>query len=453
MTIFKSLSTRLPTLVIAGLISVASLALAAAPAHATKIERVVSPAGIEIWLVRDSTVPLIALNFAFRGGSVQDPPDKSGVANLVMDTLDEGADNLDSKTFHERLENKAIELSFQTSRDYVRGSMRTLKENQGEAFELLRLALNKPRFETADVDRVRAQIISRLERESTTPNNISSRNWWQTAFPNHPYGRLSNGTLETVPKITSDDLKAFHRRVFARDNLKVAIVGDIDAAGAGRLIDGAFGSLPAKAELDPIPDTTIAGLGRRVVIDLDVPQTVITFGGVGVKRDDPDFMPAFVVNHILGGGSFSSRLYREVREKRGLAYGVSDSLVWLRHAAVLVGGTASRADAAGETIDVIEQQVRLMAKEGPTEQEVRDAKTFLIGSFALALDTSTKIASQLVNIQLDDLGIDYIDRRAALIDAVTLADTRRVAKRLLDPGLLVTVVGRPQGVVSKNPGN
>jgi zinc protease len=446
---FKSIASRPAGRVLAAALAATSLALAAAPAQATKIEKVTSPAGIEIWLVRDATVPLIALNFAFRGGSSQDPADKSGTANLVMDTLDEGAGALDSTAYHDRLERKAIELSFQVSRDYVRGSLRTLKDNQSDAFELLRLALNEPHFNAPDVDRVRAQTISRLERESVSPNSIASRNWWETAFPNHPYGRLSTGTLESVPKITPDDLKAFRQRNFARDNLKVAIVGDIDAAGAGRLIDAAFASLPAKANLRLVPNASMQGLGRQQVIDLDVPQAVVTFGGPGVKRDDPDFMAAYVVNHILGGGSFSSRLYREVREKRGLAYGVSASLVWLEHAAVLVGGTATRADATGQAIDVIKDQFRLMAESGPTEQEVKDAKTFLVGSYALALDTSTKIASQLVNIQLDDLGIDYVDKRSAMIDAVTLADTKRVAKRLLDPGLLVTVVGRPQGVTSK----
>ncbi len=243
------------------------------------------------------------------------------------------------------------------------------------------------------------------------------------------------------------------RRILARDVLKIAVVGDIDAATAGRLIDVAFGSLPAKAERRDVPDVTPQGLGRRIVVDLDVPQAVVTFGGLGLARNDPDFMAAYILNHVLGGGSFSSRLYREVREKRGLAYGIFDTLVWLNHSAILIGGTASRADATRETLDVIESEIRIIAKEGPTEEELNKAKTYLKGSFALGLDTSTKIASQLVNMQVDDLGIDYIERRSALIDAVTLADTRRAAKRLLDAGLLVTVVGRPQGVTSKAAGN
>jgi zinc protease len=410
-----------------GLLALIAATLAPQLASATKIESIKTPAGIEVWLVRDPTVPLIAINFGFRGGSAQEPPDKGGAMNMMGSLLDEGAGEVDAKTFQERLERGAIELSFTAGRDTFRGSLRTLKENQDEAFELLRLAMNEPRFAPEAVERIRAQIISRLQRQSTSPNEIATKAWWETAFPGHPYGRPSNGTVESVAKITADDMRSLLKRVLTRDTLKIGVVGDIDAATVGRLIDRAFGTLPAKGDLTPIPDVTMQGVGKRMVIDLDVPQTVVQFGG----------------------GAFSSRLYREVREKRGLAYGVSDSLLWLYHAAVHVGGTATRNDATKDTIEVIETEVARMAKEGPTEDELAKAKTYLKGSFALGLDTSTKISNQLVSMQLDNLGIDYIDKRPALIDAVTLDDTKRMAKRLLEPGMLVTVVGRPQGVTSK----
>jgi zinc protease len=431
---------------------VAALAAFSVPANATKIERVISPAGIEFWFVRDATVPLVSIEFNFRGGAAQDPDDKTGLAEITVSTLDEGAGDLDGTAFHARLEGKAIELQIRASREDVRGTLRTLKENQDEAFDLLRLALNEPRFDTSAVERMRAQAIASLQRQSTNPNSIASRNWWASAFPNHPYGRPVSGTLESVPRITPDDMRDYARRVLARDNLKIAVVGDIDTDTAGKLIDRTFGKLPAKAELKPIPETKIQGLGGRNVVDLNVPQAVVNFGGNGIARNDPDFMAAYIVNHILGGGSFSSRLYREVREVRGLAYGVNTSLTWFNKAAVLVGGTATRADATAETIDVMEGEFRKMAADGPTEDELVKAKTYLKGSFALNLDTSTKIASQLVQMQVDNLGIDYIERRDGLIDAVTLADTRRVAKRLLDGGLLVTVVGRPKGVTARPPG-
>jgi zinc protease len=433
---------------VCGMLALIATTLAPQIASATKIESIRTPAGIEVWLVRDPTVPLIAINFGFRGGSAQEQPDKAGAMNMMGSLLDEGAGEVDAKAFQDRLERGAIEMSFTAGRDTFRGSLRTLKENQDEAFELLRLAMNEPRFAPEAVERIRAQIISRLRRQSTSPNEIASNTWWETAFPGHPYGQPTNGTVESVAKITAADMRSLLKRVLTRDTLKIGVVGDVDAASIGRLIDHAFATLPAKGDLTPIPDVTMQGVGKRIVIDLDVPQTVVQFGGPGLKRSDPDFMAAYLMDHVLGGGAFSSRLYREVREKRGLAYGVSDNLLWLYHAAVHIGGTATRNDATKDTIGVIETEVARMAKEGPTADEVEKAKTYLKGSFALGLDTSTKISNQLVSMQLDNLGIDYIDRRSALIDAITVDDTKRMAKRLLESGMLVTVVGRPQGVTS-----
>jgi len=424
-------------------------ALVIAPvAQAMTIERIVSPAGIEAWLVRESATPLVAMAYSFHGGASQDSADKSGLANLAADLLDEGAGDLDGKTFHERLENHAIELSFRVGRDYFSGNLRTLNEHRGEAFDLLHLALSAPRFDAEAVERVRLQELSNLRRATTSPNELASKNWWQTAFPDHPYGRETQGSLDTLPRVSADDMRDYVRRVFARNELKIAIVGDVDAAAAGALIDRAFASLPASNDLKPVPQAVAQGMGRRIVIPVNVPQAVITFGGPGIARNDPDFMAAYVVNHILGGGSMSSRLYREVREKRGLAYGVSDNLIWFRRAAVLLGGTATRADRTGDALAIIEQEMRRMAETGPTADELAQAKSFLKGSYALGLDTSSKIAAQLVQIQTDNLGIDYIQRRGGLIDAVTVDDAKRVAKRLYGSGLLVTIAGEPKGVTS-----
>jgi zinc protease len=442
--------TRLVRL--AALAIVLVFCLGAPVASATTIERIVSPAGIGAWLVREQSVPLVALNYAFEGGSSQDDTEKSGTANLTADMLDEGAGDLDGKTFHERLEGHAIELSFQVGHDDFHGSLRSLNEHRDEAFDLLRLALTAPRFDADAIERVRAQELSNLRRDTASPNDLASRMWWQTAFPDHPYGRDSKGTLETVPRIGVADMRDYVRRVFARNGLRISIVGDLDAKTAGELIDRAFAGLPVKNDLKTVVDIKPQGLGRRIVIPLDVPQAVVTYGGLGLARHDPDFMAGYVVNHILGGGTFSSRLYKEVREKRGLAYGVSANLLWLEHAAMVIGGTATRADRTGDALTIIEHEIKRMADEGPTADELAAAKSFLKGTYALSLDTSSKIAAQLTQIQIDNLGIDYIDRRGAMIDAITLDDAKRVAKRLYGGGLLVTVVGRPKGVTSTGPG-
>lgn len=433
--------------------AVAFAAALLTPVQATNIERVVSPGGIEAWLVREPAVPLIAMEFSFRGGSTQDPINKPGVAYLATALLDDGAGELKADAFHQRREELALELRFSASQDHLNGSVRMLKERRDDSFEMVRLALTAPRFDDDAIERARAQVLAQLRRQSTDPNTISSRLWWRTAFPNHPYGHPSNGTPESVPLIGADDLKAYAKRVIARDTLKISVVGDIDAASLGRLLDRVFGALPAKAELVDVPPVTMQAGGRRTVVDLDVPQTVLSFGGVGIARNDPDFITAFVVNHILGGGSMSSRLYNEVREKRGLAYGIYTYLAPLQYASLFSGGTQTRSDGAAETLSIIEAEIRRMADEGPTADELAKTKSYLNGSFALNLDTSTKIAGMLLRIQLDDLGIDYIKRRSSLIDAVTLEDAKRVAKRLANGGLLVTVVGRPKGLTSKDPEN
>ena len=422
------------------------------PANATNIERIVSPGGIEAWLVREPSIPLIAMNFAFKGGANQDPALKPGTANMVASLLDEGAGDMDTTAFQQRVEELATEIRFSASRDQFYGSIRLLKDRQQPSFDLLRIALTAPRFEASAVERVRAQIVSGLRRESTNPNNISSKLWWRTAFPNHPYGRPSGGTLESLPLIQPEDLRAYHQRNLARDNLKIAVVGDIDATTLGPVLDRVFGGLPAKAQLEQIPQAMMTGVGRRIVVDLDVPQAVLTYGGSGLLRKDPDFIPAYIVNHILGGGSFSSRLYNEVREKRGLAYGVYSYLAPMEYSGLFQGGTQTRADGAKEALDVIEAEIRRMGSDGPSQEELDKAKSYLKGSYALSFDTSAKIAAQLLTIQVEDLGIDYINRRNGLIDAVTLADAKRVARRLADGGLFVTVVGKPKGLASKEPG-
>jgi len=426
------------------------LAGVTAAGAASKIQAITSPGGIKAWLVSEPSVPIVALDYSFKGGGNADPAGRPAVATMLAALLDEGAGDLDARTFQERMEEKAIQLGFSANRDQFRGSMHTLAANLDEAVDLLRLALTAPRFDEEPVARIRDQLQAQLVRNSTNPNEIASRRWWATAFPGHPYGEPGTGTQDSLAAITVDDLKEYVRNVFARDTLIIGIVGDLDAEKAGKVIDRIFGSLPEKASLKPVPPATMQGLGERVVVNLDVPQTVINFGAPGLSRDDPDFFAAYLVNHIYGAGSMNSRLYHEVREKRGLAYGIRTSLLWLDHANILSGGTATRGDRAAETLSLIEQERKRMAAEGPTQEELDKAKAYVKGSYAIAFDTSSKIAGQLVQIQLDKLGIDYPEKRNAMIDAVTLADAKRVAKRLLDAQSLTLVVGRAQGLTKSN---
>ena len=445
------MSRRLPALIAFAALCIAAISTSQ-PAGATTVQRVVSPGGIEAWLVYEPSLPLVALNFAFVGGAAEDPTEKPGVGYMMSSLLDEGAGELNANAYHQQLEDNAVELRFSVTQDYFFGSIRLLKDRQQQSFELLRTALNEPRFDADAIGRIREQILSGLRRETTDPGSIANKAWWSTAFPGHPYGRPTGGSLTSIPTITEADLRGYAKQVMTRDTLKVAAVGDIDPATLGQVLDHVFGALPATGSRADVPNTSMHDGGRRIVVQLNVPQAVVRMGGAGIPRKDPDFIPAYLVNHILGGGSFTSRLYDEVREKRGLAYGVYSYLLTMRHAAMFMAQTQTQAPSTREALELIEAQIKRMVAEGPTEEEMAKAKAYLKGSYALNFDTSTKIASILLQNQLDDLGIDYVDKRNAMFDAVTIEDARRAAKRLAPDGMLVTVVGQPKDLSSKEPG-
>ena len=426
-----------------------ALVLLAPPALAIEVQRVVSPGGVEAWLVSDRINPIISVRVAFRGGAALDPAGKEGLANMVSGLLDEGAGDLDSQTFQGRLEDLALRLSFDAGRDTLSGRLRTLTENRDAAFRLFGLALTKPRFDNEPVARIRDQIQARLRQDSEDPDVIARRTLSRTLFPGHPYGRPVRGSRGSVAAIGVDDLKGFVKRRLARDNLVIGVVGDIDAAELAPLLDAVFGELPKKSAPGRVPDVTPRASGATIVVRRPVPQSAVLFSQAGIKRDHPDYYRATVVNHILGGGGFTSRLYDQVREKRGLAYAVYSALYPLDHAALLLGSAGTANESVSETLAIIREMWRELGLKGVTEKELADAKTFLTGSFPLRFTSSGRIASILVGMQLENLGIEYLDRRNSYIEAVTLEDANRVAGRLFDAdALTMVVVGEPVGVVT-----
>ncbi len=429
------------------LLVVGLLALAPRTASAIEIERVTSARGIEAWLIEDHTNPIIAVNFAFRGGSALDPAGKEGLADMVAGLLDEGAGPLDSMAFQGRLEDLAITLRFEAGRDSFDGRLTTLTENRDAAFDLLRLAVTEPRFDAEPVERIRGQILSNLRNQTQDPDTLARQALFAELFPAHPYGRRLEGTEETINALTAEDLRGFAARRLALDNLVIGVVGDISAAQLATALDHAFGKLPAQAAPWRLEMVAPRSANTVTVIRQPFPQSTIVYAQRGPLRDDPDYYAAYVLNHILGGGGFTSRLYNEVRDKRGLAYSVYSTLVPMDFAGLVLGASGTRNDRAAETVKVIQDEWRRMAAEGPTPKELEDAKLFLTGSFPLQFSSSDRISGILTAIQLDDLGIDYLDRRNALIEAVTLEDVRRVARSLLDPaGLRFVVVGQPAGL-------
>lgn len=420
---------------------------AGGPAAALEVKRVVSAGGIVAWLVEDHTVPVISLNATFPAGAVLDPAGREGRASLLSSLLDEGAGELTSQAFQERLADISARLRFSASRDRFGVRLRTLSANREAAFDLLRLALTAPRFDPDPVERIRAQTIAGLRAELQDPNTIAGRTWFRTVFPNHPYGRPVDGTVASVGAITVADLRAFVADNFALSGLKIGVAGDITPDELARRLDRIFGALPAKGRATAIAEVEPANAGKQIIVRQEVPQSVVVFGHAGIRRDDPDWYAAYVMNRIFGGGGFSSRLTEEVREKRGLAYSVYSYLSPYRHTALMMGGVATANRRVGKSLEVIRAEWRRMAEHGVTAKELAEAKTYINGSFPLRLDSSRRIAGLLVAMQIHDLGIDYITRRPALINAITLADIRRVARRVMKPdALTVVVVGQPDGL-------
>ena len=428
----------------AGLALAACMALAAPPAQANvDIQQVKSEKGITAWLVEDYSVPIVTIRFSFKGGNTQDPEGKEGLSELMSGLFDEGAGELDSDAFQIRLDDAGAEMRFGAERDRTFGSMRMLAEKKDEAFDLLKLAIQQPRFDAAPMDRIRAQIVSGIVANQRDPETAARVKWAEALYGAHPYARPDEGTEKSLATITADDLRDYHRRVFARDNLNVAVVGAIDAETVKRELDRLFGDLPERSDLRPVEKVDLK-LDQEVRVDYDLPQTSLQLAYPGVPRDAPDFFAAYLMNHILGGGTFTSRLFDEVREKRGLAYGINSSLVTQEYASSLVIGTATRSDRAAETLGVIRDTVRRMAEEGPTEAELAAAKQYVIGAYALNnLDSSSAIASTLLSLQEEKLGIDYIDRRTALIEAVTLDEVKAAARKLLTADPAILVIGPP----------
>jgi zinc protease len=417
-------------------------------AGAFEIIKVTSPGGIKAWLVEDHKNPIITLRMAFLGGTSADPAGKKGLAYLASGLLDEGAGRLDSTAFQKALADESISLSFDANTDSFSGGLTTLTETSDQAFRLLRLALTEARFDAEPIERIRGQILAGLRSRKENPNRIAGRVWWKAVFPDHPYGMPKRGTPETLAGITAEDLKGFTQRVFAKDNLFIGVVGDITPDRLGVVLDEVFGALPETSNMPDIPNNEVDFAGDMMIVERPVPQSVVVFGHRGIAREDPDWYAATLLFEVLAGG-FGSRLTEEIREKRGLTYGISAYPLPLDHAALIIGGVSTVNDRVAETIDLLKSIWARFGAEGPTDKEIRDAKDYVNGSYNLRFSNSGAIAGVLTAIQRQDLGVDYIDRRPEIIEAVTAKDLRRVAKRLFRAeDLTFVVVGQPTGVTA-----
>ena len=413
------------------------------PAFAITVQEVKSPGGITAYLAEDHTTPIIAITFGFRGGSALDPAGKLGLSGMATSLLDEGAGDLDSFAFQSELQDRAITLRFGDERDMIRGNLLTTTPNAPKALELMHLALTKPRFDAEPVERIRRQIQVGIASNQEDPGYIARRTLMEAIFAGHPYARDDDGTTATIAAITADDLRGWVKRTFARDRLMVSASGDIAPADLGKALDQLFGELPKTTGLDvKLPQVTPPAKGKTIRVEKQLSQTIVYMAQKGILRNDPDWYIELVDDYVFGGGSFASRLTNEVREKRGLAYTVATAVSPFDYGSYMLGYVGTRADQAETSIAIMRDEWKKMRDQGPTQKELDDAKQYLTGAWPLRFTSTGSIADILLAVQKDKLGLDYIDKRNSLIESVTLADAKRVAKRLYDPdGLTVVVVG------------
>jgi zinc protease len=438
------------------ILAIAVLAAAALPASAAfKIQRVVSPGGIEAWLVEDHRIPLMALNLAFRGGTALDPAGKEGLAQMSAALLDEGAGPLDATAFQKELADKSISMSFGADLDNFSGGIKTLTRYRDRAFEMLALALTQPRLDPDAIERIRNEMVTEIATDLGNPGWVARRTLMETLFAGHPYARPPQGSVASIRAVTADDVRGLIKSRFGRDQLLVTAAGDITAAELGPALDRIFAALPEKAAPFSVPDVTAKGAGETITIKREIPQTIITMAEGGMLRSDPDWFAGQIVNYALGGGGFSSRLMEDVRgagSKRGLSYGISSAMTAYRHSGLVFAGGSTRNATAGEVVGIIKTEFGKVDHAGITKTEIEDAKTYITGSFPLSLTSTDRLSALLMQLRVQDLGIDYLDRRDGLINRVTLDDTKRVAARMLDPAKLTTIlVGQPEGL-DKLPG-
>ncbi len=414
----------------------------------TNIQEITSKGGITVWLVDEPSIPFVALEVAFKGGASLDNPDKMGATYLMAGLLEEGSGDMDASAFSRATEELAAGFGFDAGRDSVSISARVLKENQDQALALLKQALMNPTFSDVAFKRVKTQVLSIVKSKQTDPQDIAARAMTALAYPNHPYNQPLEGTLETLAALTADDMRLAHKNVFAKDHMFVSVVGDIRAEEVGPMVDALLGDLPDTGKALP-QKTEFAASGGITVVDFDTPQAVASWAHAGMDRHDPDFFAAYLLNHTLGGGGLSSRLTQEVREKRGLTYGVYSYLAPSDYAAIYGGGVSSSNDRIKTALDVIRDEWRKMAEFGVTAEELDASKKYLTGAYPLRFDGNGRIANLLVGMQMSGYPIDYPKTRNDKINAVTLEDVNRVAKELLKPDALrFVVVGKPDGLVS-----
>jgi len=413
-----------------------------------EIQEVTSKGGIKAWLVEDKTLPIISIQFSFKGaGAVNNPEEKQGLSRLLSNTMDEGAGDLDSQSFQKILNDHSISIGFSSGRDNFSGHVETLSRHKEKAFNLLELALNQTRFDEEPFNRMRDKNIMRIKSSKSRPNWISARLFNALAYEGHPYAYNSGGTLSTLPQITQDDLRQFQKDFLTQDRLHVSASGNINPKELSKLLDDLFGKLPKTGKTNNITDIEIQNTGNQFLFYKDIPQSIITLAMPSIDDKDPDYYALLVMNHIFGASGFGSRLMEEAREKRGLTYGIYSDVTVQDFTKYFSVSTSTKNETAKEMLDIIKEEMKIFTSDGVSAEEIDNAQSYITGSLPLAMTSTGSIAGVLLNLQVKDRPQTYLEDFIEKINAITANDVMRVAKRVLKPDEIFTIiVGNPEGV-------
>jgi len=429
------------------LYSILLLLLSTSAAYATAdVHEVVASSGFKALILEDHQLPVVSVQIVFRkSGHAFDPQGQEGLSHSVSELLDEGSGNLSGTEFHRQLENAAISLGVSEDSDNFTINIKCLTEHLPKALALVKTAITAPHFDDDAIRRIISDINSERTEKNDEPETLAIITWQQIYYGSKPYGQSGLGTRTSLNTITPNDLKHFVHSHFTQDHLIISAAGDISNKTLKPLLDDFIDALPAKSEPSPVIDASGPATGSVQVIEKPLSQSVAIFGEKSLLRSNPDFYATYVLNYVIGGGSFESRLMKTVREDKGLAYTVYTFLNMNEYSVVLQGYVASSNDHIDQSVAIIRKQLADLRDHGVTQQELQDAKDYMTLSFALKLDSTESLTEFLTTMQLFHLGNDFIAKRNSYVNQVTLADVNRVAKQILDPDhLTVVIVGHPE---------
>ena len=416
-----------------------------------EIQQFITPGGLSVWLVTEPSIPILAVQMRWDAGAKADPEGLEGLADAVAYQMNEGAGDLEALAFQRRMEELNMSFGCSAAADTLSCSTAMLTDNADAAMDLVALAFAAPRFDDGPFERHRREDLISIKQRETRASHLASTALEAALYPDHVYARQI--TEESVNARTPETAKAHKTRLMTKDRLLITAVGAVTPQQLAPLLDAALAGLPETSDLPSFEEITLPDPpADPLLVDLPQPQSLIRFVGPGPARAHPDFFPAVVLNYTLGGGGFESRLMRTLRVEQGLTYGVSTGLSWtLDYLKTWGGGGQTKNESAGDFVEGIKTELRKIVDEGVTEQELADAKAYIIGSYPLGFDSNAKIAGNMMSVRQQGLGVDYFDRRNAAIAAVTLDDVNRVARDWLAPeNFTFVVVGQPEGLTIAN---